>query len=280
MTANPHTLSSLDGRFDPSWLHMHAAMIGCTADETTAACDALTSGAAVGLAASGKLASGKDTIAPAVLARLGVASTEHLFFARPLKTEFDMVLSVIRDSATDREAVGVLVDTLDMPQTGAVELVGIVGHSARADLALTAYHRTAEVRTGLQYLGTDVRRAQDPDWWVKRSLGEAVRALAAQRSVLYTDCRFPNEVGGARRIGCLTVRLDISAETQAQRLAARDGLRPDPEALRHPSETVLDDYERFDVRVSNDGDIEATVAEVAAALVEHRQALTSAKLAA
>ena len=55
-------------------------------------------------------------------------------------------------------------------------------------------------------------------------------SLANNRSVYYTDLRFLNEVTGSASIGCFVARIDITPETQAERLMGRDGLTVDPAA--------------------------------------------------
>jgi hypothetical protein len=271
MTLNPRT--TVEPRFDPQWLLANAETFGCSGQEIEDALDAVRSGNVVGLACSGKLASGKDTVTPAVLARLGVQSCDHLFFARPMKAEFDEVLTLLRTSA-DRNAAAWQIETvLGIPREHAGNLAERFYEVANADLTLTAYSRTPEIRHGLQYLGTEIRRSMDEDWWVKRSIGDLIRAFASGRSVYYTDCRFPNEALGVAMGGCFVFRLEVTPETQEARLAGRDGLAPDPAALAHPSETSLDNYDGFDLVVSNDGEIEHAIAAVLAGVASHRARL-------
>lgn len=260
--------------FSSETLFRSAELSGVSSDVAEQALANITSGSVVGLAVSGKLASGKDTVAPAALSRLAVPSIEHLFFARPLKDEFSEILAVCRSAGSAAAASSLLIDFLELPAEAADRLVEMLYEFANNNPELDAYSRTPEIRLGLQYLGTDVRRSQDTDWWVKRATAEAITALANQRSIYYTDLRFPNEVAGAASIGCYVVRIDVTPETQAARLMGRDGLTVDPAAGQHPSETVLDDFEGFHLRVSNDDLIEEPVAAILAGITEHRQNLT------
>lgn len=86
------------------------------------------------------------------------------------------------------------------------------------------------VREILQRWGTDYRRAQDPDYWVKQ-----MRAFASSRPepLVIDDVRFPNEAELVHELGGLLVRIEPF-----------DGWQPGPFA-NHESETALDAYERF-----------------------------------
>ena len=75
---------------------------------------------------------------------------------------------------------------------------------------------------------------------------------------------FPNEVESLAKIGGLTVRLEIDQEEQARRLLARDGRVPNFEELNHRSETALDAYQDFHVRVQSLNGVDATLKETLA----------------
>ena len=236
----------------------------------------LTGGRAMILAVSGKLASGKDTIAPLVLDALGVQDYEQQSFANALKGELDQIIAITREwfdeqcrpSLTPRlrdELAARIGDRLDLPASQAREyFAGALADQAINNRWLHSRCRTKVVRRALQALGTEVRRAQDENYWVKRALAEAFKSLAIGRTVYFTDCRFPNEVAAPKGAGAFVVRLDVSSEVQRARLLARDGLIADESALTHVSETALDDCTDFDVRVSNHGERAETVAAVVA----------------
>jgi hypothetical protein len=129
---------------------------------------------------------------------------------------------------------------------------------------LHAHQRTPGVRRGLQYLGSQIRREQDPLYWVRRAQREAVLALADGEAFTFTDTRFPDEVRGIQALGGLVVRLQISRETQLERLQLRDGLGADPAALYHDTETSLEEFEEFDAVLDNERPLDDVVAEVLA----------------
>lgn len=87
-------------------------------------------------------------------------------------------------------------------------------------------------RTLLQHVGTDIIRAQDPDFWVDF----LIRFLSVMKNkwdyVIIPDARFPNEIERFKQAGFDTIHIRIT--------------RPDTNALTeeqrsHISETALDD---------------------------------------
>lgn len=232
----------------------------------------IRSGTAVGIAVSGKLASGKDTIAPAVLDVMGAAPVDHLFFAQPLKDELNTVIDIAR-IRSGFDAVSIVAEVLGIGLDQAGTLLDSLWPDLAEDRSLNAKSRTPGVRQALQYLGTDVRRKQDDDWWVKRSMGRVLESVAQGNNVMLTDCRFPNEVDGSRSVGLFTVRLCVTEDTQAARLFERDGLLPDPDLAAHPSETALDGFQRFHCAVDNNGTVADTVPVVCAEFAQHLDAV-------
>lgn len=90
-------------------------------------------------------------------------------------------------------------------------------------------------RSLLQWWGTDYRRKQDPDYWVKR-----LRATLTDHNpeiALITDVRFPNEADFIHSIGGMLVKV------------TRIG-KPDVQVHEHPSEAALDAYRGWDAYIS------------------------------
>lgn len=243
-----------------------------------AAWENIKGGELFSLLVSGWIASGKDSVAPAVMMRLGIGDAEHVYFALPLKAEIDellVMLSAVSDTNPD-PTIAEVARRFEVPLQQAAAAVGALwAATRRAGHGLTARTRTPEMRFVLQYWGTEVRRAQDPDYWVKRALPPALAAMAEGRSVYGTDARYLNEVLGGRGVGFTLARLDITRETQRQRLLARDGVEPDIATLYHTSETALDDWDGFDLRVDNNGAMGPTVEAIAARLARSPLAVAS-----
>jgi hypothetical protein len=90
-------------------------------------------------------------------------------------------------------------------------------------------------RTLLQWWGTEYRRAQDENYWVKR-LFQRLKVLDPDVAII-TDLRYPNEAEAIKRAGGVLVR--VSRTTP-----------PDVEVNPHPSETALDGYTGWDAELS------------------------------
>lgn len=280
MTPSPNRTLRPARTVTPDDARRAAARYGIDVDAAVAATENLATGTTVALAVSGKLASGKDSLAPAVFDALGVTGREHHYFAKPLKDELDTLIDAMRRWCLEHAGDGLtpfargrlagrVSEWFAMPVEKAGFFTGGLLTGALADPSLHGRSRTPEVRRALQYLGTDVRRAQDPDYWVKLALNPTVEALANGASVYFTDARFPNEIVGSAAFAATTLRLDITADTQRERLLSRDGLLPDPTALNHESETALDDYRGFDIRIDNNGTFEQGLTATLAALDAH-----------
>lgn len=116
-----------------------------------------------------------------------------------------------------------------------------------------------EGRRLLQYVGTDVVRAQSPDYWVNFIVGILTMFKNQWDYVLIPDTRFPNECELMNHYGFDTAVVRVVRPNHQSRLTA--------EQLAHPSETALDDY-KFDYVVKNTTMwmLEAQAGELAEAL--------------
>lgn len=92
----------------------------------------------------------------------------------------------------------------------------------------------------LQFVGTQVFRAKDPDYWVKK-VAERIDSDKPQFAAI-TDCRFENEAEFIKKRGGLMVEL-VRLNPDGTRYFSPDR---DP---NHPSECSLEGYP-FDVTVS------------------------------
>jgi hypothetical protein len=97
--------------------------------------------------------------------------------------------------------------------------------------------KTPAKRVAYQLLGQTVRSV-DPGYWVR----VAVDSVDWEREFpIFTDVRMPNEVAALYDAGVPVVCLRVSPQVQRERLMARDGSLPSEEALRHETETALDE---------------------------------------
>jgi hypothetical protein len=97
--------------------------------------------------------------------------------------------------------------------------------------------KTPAKRVAYQLLGQTVRSV-DSGYWVRA----AVNGVDWGREFpIFTDVRMPNEVSVLYDAGAPVVCLRVSPQVQRERLLGRDGSLPSVEALRHETETALDE---------------------------------------
>jgi len=246
------------GRIPKGTFARAAVSFGVAESIAEAAQTAYDSGKLTLMGYSGKMGSGKDTIADTVVNRLGVPSV-HVSFAQTMKNEVDLVIASILAARDASHATQIVATEFGVSYDDAEHSVEIVWDAVNSDPGLHARSRHPAIRSLLQFWGTELRRAQDPDYWVKRTLIPAVEEIAQGNSIRITDVRFPNEASPSQALGVWIVRLDVSVETQAARLISRDGHLPEADAFIHDTETALDSYPDFDLVVDNNGAIDPVV---------------------
>lgn len=69
-------------------------------------------------------------------------------------------------------------------------------------------------RTLLQWWGTEYRRAQDPEYWLKKMQGSLL--IAKDKPIAIDDCRFDNELKLLRSEGFRIIRLESGATVRPQ----------------------------------------------------------------
>lgn len=108
------------------------------------------------------------------------------------------------------------------------------------------------VRELLQEMGTDVRRADDLDYWVKRWRQTLVRWTGSDHDlhIVTPDVRFLNEVMVIQQAGGVVWHI------------TRPAIRRDVVA-HHVSETGLDAFTGWDLVLDNDGTIDDLVQKLA-----------------
>lgn len=200
------------------------------------------------LVVSGKKGAGKDTLAPLIAKHLADADPVHMSFAGPLKDQIDTIMNLCREhTSPDAAAVAISEWIGDAPDEVVSKLISILYDAVHADPLDHARSHSPAAVAALQYFGTQFRRAQDPDYWVKLAVANATQAIEKGQYPYFTDARFPNEVQALVDMGALAVRLELTPEEQARRLQGRDGRVPDAKELNHQSETALDGYTGFHI---------------------------------
>jgi cytidylate kinase len=225
------------------------------------------------LAMSGHLGSGKDTVAPLLVRHFG-GTPVHEFFAEPLKDEINQVIRLIYKSYNvmhARSSVATVMKVGDMRQS--IRVVRALYDDVKNGVVKTAYDRTPSTRDALQLWGTEVRRAENPDYWVDKAMNSSIRALSSadgdDNAVYVTDARFTNELDAVRALGGLVIRLEVGREEQGRRILKRDGTVVTDEMRNHISETEADHYPHFDVVMDTDGKTPVEISNGIIAVIEN-----------
>lgn len=229
----------------------------------------LVGGALPGIGLAGPMGAGKDTTGAAIADVLrhpsmtrvaGGRAPRRVAFADVLKREAYRQALAVKNILTLRRGVESALDVeraivedealcaAFMPAGAPLPggLVGlycqIVADAQRERVGEEAFIsvKTPAKRVAYQLLGQAVRRV-DPGYWVRA----AVEGIDWEREFpIFTDVRMPNEVAALYDAGAPVVCLRVSPEVQRERLMGRDGSLPSEEALRHETETALDEAVR------------------------------------
>lgn len=225
---------------------------------------------------SGKMGSGKDTVASLLAERFYRKGDKVVIrsFADSLKEEVARLVADALMSQSKQDFCDLVTSWGGISSTQAQELLKVL-HPLIASLleqrvepnevtAELLYRNPADkplVREVLKFWGNDVRRAQNPDYWVDMTAVYAKEQIDMGVSCIIPDVRRQNEAGFIKDAGGLLVRLNVSEEEQRQRLLSRDNKLSDRSAFNHITETDLDEYDRFDVILDTDSTSPEEVAD-------------------
>jgi hypothetical protein len=183
-----------------------------------------------------KAKNGKDTVADAIKAAYGMHLDIRLMsFADPLRQEV-------------REAAKALFEIVHpgSPYDAQVGLYLLCGHynlPFEENAPVDKDYPDGKQRVLHQFWGTDLRRAQDPEYWTKKAI-ERIQAYKADGAdaVVLRDMRFKNEGAVVKELGGWTWKVSR--------------LQWVSDVPQHISETELDDYP-FDLHTGvRDGELE------------------------
>jgi len=216
--------------------------------------DSFDRGRSLLLAFSGKIGAGKDSVAPQTFKELNRPEliVQGDAFGNDVKEELNALIGSVARTASAQAAAEEIVGYTGVTQAEALHTVELLLPDIEAGILKSAYEKTPGSRVALQYWATDVRRAKDPLHWAKPVMRRTIDRAAEGYSTQITDVRFFTEVWGALDCGGWTIRLDVSPEEQRRRILARDGIEISEAAKSHSSETELDDFQRFAIRISTD----------------------------
>lgn len=217
---------------------------------------------------SGKMGSGKDTVAPLVLPGLGHTDVARVGYSDPMKTEYQYLLDLIWGAATDLASARLLARTVEKTLgyrfDDALEAVSDVQQVLAGGKPVLASDRTNQNRVVLQKVGGHWRTWSDEAYWSKMVSILCLEKIAEGTSVYLTGGRFLPDVEIPQAMGATIIRLDVTREVQLQRLQGRDGGLPTEAELNHPGELALDDWDGFDIRIDNNGTLEEAMENILA----------------
>lgn len=213
---------------------------------------------------SGKKGSGKDT-----MAEIFASSFEKDYgpvnfspFGDYLKGEATAILGFFSAHMStpaslrpsEEEMLARLATLFNITEDEAKSLYESVAHEMASNRLLDGWTRTPGVWKMLRLLGTDIRQPQDKIYWVRRAVHNIIVNANNGISTIVQDTRFLHEVEALKNMGAYVARVDIDPEVQLRRISGRDKVKATADATSHPSETALDDYPDFDIRVDNSAD--------------------------
>jgi len=103
------------------------------------------------------------------------------------------------------------------------EIAEMFGFSCQTEKQLFTKPYSYEVRRLLQFWGTELRRADDPEYWVKRgiALAEKIGAEEPRCLVVFTDVRFSNEADAIHRLGGMTAEVVAPESVRTERVGMK-----------------------------------------------------------
>jgi len=113
-------------------------------------------------------------------------------------------------------------------------------------------NKTSDTRLLLQKEGLGGREI-DPEIWIKYlDSWMQVHASRGIETIIITDVRFKNEVEFVHKNGGIVIRID-APDRNHERLSKESGDNKElyDKIANHASETDLDDFESFDLRIDN-----------------------------
>lgn len=201
------------------------------------------------IAISGKMGSGKDTVGVGIMNKIADDNWTQLSFASAIKSDLNHIITICRESVDIKTALNRAVSegfAKDLIEA-TVELL----FNESKNLELNAYTRTPVIRETLQYWGKAMRETKGETWWSDILVMQIATALAESKSILVSDARFPHEMDLCKELGFTTLRLEVDSSEQQTRLKKRDGINTPLALLNDLSETALDSYQGFDLKISS-----------------------------
>ena len=194
---------------------------------------------------AGKMGYGKDYVGN--LIKDNFSNVEKISFADALKEEVEYIINLIRNNSSLEHIAYEMNVSKDEIKPLYIAMIAFKDINE-----LTVKKKNSTIRFMLQYWGTDVRRKNNENYWVQKTVDKILEINKLGNVALITDGRFPNELKGVSELNGITIQLDISREKQIENLLNRDCILPNKEAFNHPSETSYLEYKDFDLILTED----------------------------
>lgn len=194
---------------------------------------------------AGKMGYGKDYVGN--LIKNNFSNIEKISFADALKEEVEHIINLTRNNSSLEHIAYEMNVSKDEIKPLYIAMIAFKDINE-----LTVKKKNSTIRFMLQYWGTDVRRKNNENYWVQKTINKILEINKLGNVALITDGRFPNELKGVSELNGITIQLDISKEKQIENLLNRDGILPNKEAFNHPSETSYLEYKDFDLILTED----------------------------
>ena len=194
---------------------------------------------------AGKMGYGKDYVGN--LIKNNFSNIEKISFADALKEEVEHIINLTRNNSSLEHIAYEMNVSKDEIKPLYIAMIAFKDINE-----LTVKKKNSTIRFMLQYWGTDVRRKNNENYWVQKTVDKILEINKLGNVALITDGRFPNELKGVFKLNGITIQLDISKEKQIENLLNRDGILPNKEAFNHPSETSYLEYKDFDLILTED----------------------------
>lgn len=175
---------------------------------------------------SGKIGTGKSTFADYLIEELGKTKWKKRGFAMALKEETHQLFG-IPINPTPKEK--------DKKINSVTEkLIYKIGHIPPKYKFKIPPTDKCTVRDILQWWGTDIRRTQDSEYWIK-AMENYIKEIKNKKGLIIDDVRFPNEIDLIKKYNGTTIRINTY-----------EGWKCDTEVANHASEIVLDNRTDWD----------------------------------
>lgn len=214
------------------------------------------------IALSGKMGSGKDTIANIIdeILREYGKKTQKIAFADELKNEVDSIINSIQNKNTNEFLISLSPEDLSYIKS--------LVNNLEKGYSFKTHKKNEYSRKLLQFWGTDIRRKQNNNYWIEK-LNDKIKEASSNNMIsIVTDVRFPNEAKSIKN-GVLFY-INVSDEVRLKRLIKRDNVLPNSDCFKHKSEPEIKDFEDIDLIINNNETINENFKTTLTVLLKER----------